>query len=601
MLKLPSAPNDDRQIRIVSVEFRNYKALTHYSVKLQRTNILVGPNNCGKSTIIGAFKALAAALRRAKGKAPIIIMGPDGRRYGHWISSESLPISIENVHSDYAEADTTITFALSNRNSLTLYFPKGGSCALLGDAHSVPLQGPSSFRKTFPLVVSIVPVLGPVEHKEPLLALETVQRDLMTHRASRHFRNYWYYHPDGFDEFSALVRDSWPGMDIQPPELTDYRDNTLSMFCLESRMTRELFWAGFGFQVWCQLLTHIGRARDSNILVIDEPEIYLHADLQRQLVSILRELGQDVLLATHSTEIMAEADPAEILLVDKKKRTAERLKSVERLQQALADVGSVQNITLTRLARSRKVLFVEDEQDFKILRFFARLIGLQGIVAGFEITPVKSGGFSSWTKVSALGWGLEKALGEQLSLGVIYDRDYYCNEEIDEIILELKKTVQFAHVHARKEIENYLLHPDVLDRALRAAVSDRAQRAHEEVPEVSAVVAELLKKITDKHKTAVQGQYLSKRLEFFRRKSVNQATIATSTLNEFERKWESIETRLALVPGKEVLAEFRQAIAERYGVSLSESRIISAYRKEEIPSDLSDFLLALEKFRTAAI
>jgi hypothetical protein len=371
------------------------------------------------------------------------------------------------------------------------------------------------------------------------------------------------------------------------------------MFCLESRMTRELYWAGFGFQVWCQLLTHIGRGKDTNIVVIDEPEIYLHADLQRQLISILRDLGQDVLLATHSTEIMAEADPSEILLVDKKKRSAERLKNVERLQQALDQVGSVQNITLTRLARSRKVLFVEDEHDFKILRLFARVLGLPGIVAGFEITPVKSGGFSSWKKVSALGWGLEKALGQQLSVGAVYDRDYYCDEEVAQITSELRKTVQLAHVHGRKEMENYLLQPDVLDRALRGAVSDRSQRAGEATPEVETVTTELLN-ITEKHKTAVQGQYVGKRVDFFRGKSVDPATIATKALNEFGPKWECIKTRLELVPGKEVLAELRQSISDRYGVTLSDSRIISSYRKEEIASDLSVFLSALDQFRTAA-
>ncbi len=592
------SPDDERPVRVVAVEFRNYKALKHYSLRLQRTNILVGPNNCGKSTIIGAFKALSAALRRAKGRAPEVIKGPDGRRYGHWVSAESLPISIENVHSDYAEADTTIVFELSNRNSLQLYFPKDGTCALLAEAHAVPLSTAQAFRKAFPFTVSIVPVLGPVEHKESLLAIETVQRDLMTHRASRHFRNYWHHFPDGFEEFAALVRATWPAMDIQKPEVTDYREATLSMFCLEHRITRELYWAGFGFQVWCQLLTHIGRARRSNILVIDEPEIYLHADLQRQLVSILRDLDQDVVLATHSTEIMAEAEPSEILLVDKNRRSAERLKNVETLQQALDQVGSLQNITLTRLARSRKVVFVEDDHDFKILRLFARALGLPGIVAGFEITPVKSGGFSSWRKVSALGWGLEKALGAQLSLGAVYDRDYYCNEEITEIIAELKKTVQLAHVHSRKEMENYLLNPAVLDRALRAAITDRAQRSDERIPESESVAAEL-QRITDKHKTAVQGQYVGKRVDFFRGKAVDPATVATRALDEFGPRWQDLQTRLELVPGKEVLAELRQSISERYSVSLSDNRIVSAYRKDEIPPDLVGFLNALERFRVS--
>src|ERR1035437_9418714 len=129
MLKF-GAEIHDTPVRIVAVEFRNYKALSHYSIRLQRTNILVGPNNCGKSTIIGAFKALSAALRRSKGKAPTVITGPEGRRYGHWVPGDSIPISIENVHSDYADSDTTITFEFSNRNSLMLYFSKDGACAL---------------------------------------------------------------------------------------------------------------------------------------------------------------------------------------------------------------------------------------------------------------------------------------------------------------------------------------------------------------------------------------------------------------------------------------------------------------------------------------
>jgi hypothetical protein len=79
---------------------------------------------------------------------------------------------------------------------------------------------------------------------------------------------------------------------------------------------------------------------------------------------------------------------------------------------------------------------------------------------------------------------------------------------------------------------------------------------------------------------------------------VDPATVATRALNEFGPKWENIRTRLELVPGKDVLAELRQSLSERYGVSLSDNRIVASYRKEEIPSDISDFLVRLEQFRT---
>lgn len=177
--------------------------------------------------------------------------------------------------------------------------------------------------------------MGPVEQEEEVLKVETVQRDLGTHRASRHFRNYWHHFPDGFEEFSQLVARTWPGMEIERPERRGI-SSKLSMFCKEKRITRELFWSGFGFQIWCQLLTHISRARDASILVVDEPEVYLHPDVQRQLLELLRTIGPDILLATHSSEVISDADPSEIALIDKTKRSAERLRDIEGVQHALS-------------------------------------------------------------------------------------------------------------------------------------------------------------------------------------------------------------------------------------------------------------------------
>ena len=80
--------------------------------------------------------------------------------------------------------------------------------------------------------------------------------------------------------------------------------------------------------------------------------------MQRQLLGILRDANPDILLATHSVEILGEADPAEILLVDKTKQSTRRLRDIEEVQQAIENIGSVQNLTLTELARNRRLLFV---------------------------------------------------------------------------------------------------------------------------------------------------------------------------------------------------------------------------------------------------
>jgi predicted ATPase len=50
---------------------------------------------------------------------------------------------------------------------------------------------------------------------------------------------------------------------------------------------RELFWAGDGMQIWLQILFHAYRQRRVDTLVLDEPDVFLHPDLQRRLIHIL--------------------------------------------------------------------------------------------------------------------------------------------------------------------------------------------------------------------------------------------------------------------------------------------------------------------------
>lgn len=589
-------------VTITSVEFREFKAFRHYSVKLQRMNILVGPNNCGKSTILGAFRALVAGIRRARARNPERLLAPDGLEWGYTISPDTLPISIENVHTDYAEKDTTVKFRLSNGNRLVLYFPheEDRGCILIPQTDGKPISSTTAFRKAFPITIAMVPVLGPVEHDEVILAEETVRRDLATHRASRQFRNHWYHYPEGFDEFARIVSKTWPGMAVEAPRRVDSVSNKLVMFCLEKRIPRELYWAGFGFQIWCQLLTHVARAGDDTVLIIDEPEVYLHPDVQRQLLGILRDLGPDIIIATHSTEIMADADPSEILLIDKSRRAAERLRDVEGVQAAMDLVGSVQNITLTQLARNRRVLFVEGLNDFRILRRFAHRLCLVELSSGIDLTPVESGGFSSWERIRSLSWGLERTLGASLHIGAIFDRDYWCPEEVNAILAELNLHLDFAHIHARKEIENYLLLPDVLERALKKALDERARRTREVMTQ-SESVCSILERITVPLRNPSQAQYIAKRTDYFGHSRRDHATITAETIELFDAKWEDIHTRMEIVPGKDVLRAFREDVQSKYSISLTDYRIIDECKLQEIPLDLIELLNRLEAYRVRQV
>jgi energy-coupling factor transporter ATP-binding protein EcfA2 len=583
-------------LTITSVLFKNYKALRNYSVAIQAVNILVGPNNSGKSTILSAFRILEYALRIAKSKSATHISTPDGYLYGHFLPITNMPSSIENVHSDYSEEESKIEFRLSNKGTFTIFFPINGECYFYWNIHGKPANTPSLFRKQFPITIQVIPVLGPIEQEEILVTPETIRRVSGTPGASRHFRNYWYANNDGFEKFKSLLEKTWPGMSIKPPELADFSTRRLTMFCSENRMDRELFWSGFGFQIWCQLLTHISRCEESNLIIIDEPEVYLHPDVQRQLLSILREANPDIIIATHSTEILSEADPSEILLIDKSKVSAKRLRDIEGVQQALDSIGSIQNITLTQLGRTRKIVFIEGAGDYKIIRRFAKKMGLENLASGSDLTPLESGGFSSWERVKSLAWGLKETLQADIKICAVYDHDYWCDEQILETEKTLNKELVFAHIHSRKEIENYLLVPDVLARAFEKAITEKEKRSDAALSNLEKM-EDILEKITSSERVIIQGQYIGKYNEHHKYSGRDAGTLTAEAISRFENKWTLLPTRMEIIPGKKILRSLRTYVESNFGITLTNIKIIDEFRQNEVPGDLIVLLNKLDLYR----
>ncbi|WP_177412464.1 ATP-dependent nuclease [Pseudomonas cavernicola] len=580
------------------MKFTNFKALENYSVSFQETNILVGPNNAGKSTVISAFRILDVAMKKARRLKAERVPLPEGRSgYGHRIPEQQISVSLENVATDYNGDDSRIEFRLTNRNKLFLFFPSEGGCILHWETGGSNVTTPLKFKIEFPISVQVVPVLGPLEHEEAYVNEDTVKHSLNTHRACRHFRNYWHYFDEGWIEFSEMVSTTWPGMSISKPEL-DTSNRKLSMFVSENRIDREIYWSGFGFQIWCQLLTHLFRAGSATLVVIDEPEIYLHPDVQRQLLNILRNLSSDVILATHSVEIMGEADPSEILLVNKGKRSAKRLKDIEGVQLALESLGSAQNITLTHLARTKKIVFVEGMSDYKTIRRFAKNLGFQELSSGNDLTAFESGGFSSWERIKSFAWGVKNTIDVNMKLFAIYDRDYYCQEQLDGILSDLVAELSHAHIHDRKEMENYFLNLEVLDRVLDKQIVLRNRRADSEVVKATSA-SELVEEITKALKVPAQSQYIARRLDHCKGKSVDSSTVSQVAIEEFEDIWADLNRRMYVVPGKTTLRLLRDKVQGLYGVSLTDVQIIDEFKPEEVPADLVFLIKKLEEFRVS--
>jgi hypothetical protein len=174
----------DAIIRINRIIFRNFKALADFSLSLRDVNLLVGPNNSGKSTIISALRVLDNGVRFARTRAPTQVFIGDEAKIGYRLPEDSIPISLENIHTNYDATESRVTFQLSNQNKLHLIFPADGGCILLPEVPYHPVLTAAAFKRHFPLVLTVVPVLGPLEHREARREKSTVAAALSSHRAS---------------------------------------------------------------------------------------------------------------------------------------------------------------------------------------------------------------------------------------------------------------------------------------------------------------------------------------------------------------------------------------------------------------------------------
>src|SRR5947207_8159001 len=138
------------QEHFTSVRFHHFKAFREFSLTLDRFNILVGPNNSGKSTILGAFRILAEAIRKASAKSPTLVQGPHGDTRGYQVSLGNIPVATENVFYDYNEEQpASVSFRISTGDHMTLFFPERGICNLICETSGRPITSPSTFRQHF--------------------------------------------------------------------------------------------------------------------------------------------------------------------------------------------------------------------------------------------------------------------------------------------------------------------------------------------------------------------------------------------------------------------------------------------------------------------
>ncbi|WP_083518805.1 ATP-dependent nuclease [Serinicoccus chungangensis] len=563
----------------------NFRAFEKFSVTFGAGAYLVGPNNAGKSTILTALRTIDVLLRYAHARKPEGARQYENRTvFTYPVNLRDFPSLRDSVRHEFGGAEARLEVSWKSTASITVVWPEerpGSDDApffFLQRLPGMPVTTVKQARDAFP-PLGIIPVLAPIEHSEELLDEKYVRQNVTGRLSSRHFRN----------QLRLMKEDGSLGafLDWAAPWMTDVSIESLEegmnggryelhLFCREeeSRVPKELVWAGDGIQIWLQLLYHIYRVRESSTIVLDEPEVYLHPDLQRRLVGLLESTGRQVVLATHSSEVVAEADARHIFLVDKSRRAARRPKREADLEILSQMLGTAFNVRLARALRSRGAIFVEG-QDMTLLRRFAQTLGLLNIAHERNLTVIPLKGYTHWGQVDAFSWLAQEMLPDALRIGVVLDRDYRTDETVSDVLASLEDKEIVAHVWRRKEIESYVVTPSVISRKSGAPLED---------------VESWLDEITDGMREDVHSRQLDEHIRTEKGPKNHQVSVIGKFLPIFDEKWKDPAYRRAFAPPKQILSQLNAKLQEGEYKTVSSVGLARAHRIGEIDAEVRDLL-----------
>jgi hypothetical protein len=427
--------------------------------------------------------------------------------------------------------------------------------------------------------INILPQVAPLQAEETNLRDDYISEHYYTRLSSRHFRNQIFRSPDYFQDFKTLAEETWHGLRV---EAVQNNGNTLSMVVTDGDFAAEAAWMGHGLQMWLQTIWFVAKTPPDSTVVLDEPDVYMHPDLQRKLYRLITSRFAQAIVATHSVEIMAEADPSDILIINNKRKRSQYANSEPGVQILIDQLGGIHNVHLARLWNAKKVLLLEGK-DLGILKTFHGKLFPNADTPLDAIPNLSIGGWGGWAQAMGSSMALKNAVGDRITTYCIFDKDYHTTEEQTERYDQAKERTISLHIWERKEIENYLLDHNVIARLIK-------QRAKMTAPTPAAVQAFLLEACEEEKDTTFDAiaTHLGHQDKTLGPGGANKAARAL-----LDQHWQ--QDKLHLVGGKTLLSRLSTWTQEQYKTTIGPMAIAKAFTANEVPAEMREIITTIEE------
>ena len=598
---LPS-PTTGYRTRLSRIHIENWRSFKSLDFQLTDFNIIVGTNNSGKSSILQAIN-LAFQLFRVTGAfergflkgvarvVPDFVFPPVSDILSLWYNKrtstgkEYIPIvfEVELTNGDIYEFQIRRLYGQPNMRmtkyptskkqgdvesilrSAPVLVPSFSGVIAKEEYRSLVRRGTLASEGRFNEILRNI--ILDVKNREPK-RLETLSNLLATH-------------------FGVSFTDVHHDPDSEEFITTNYKESDIELDIISS---------GSGSLQIIQILSYIFLT-SPGVVLLDEPDAHLHPSLQRKLIDFIIDLSTtnkiQTIIATHSKEIINYVDPALICAVAKGETKVTRFTDYPNVVSLLSSLGSIDNIDLALLLRYRKCVFVEGKGD-KMLKRFASILGSKVFEGENQVIIFCLDGKGNIDRYGDFVKVLESFLNTGVRNLFIRDRDFMNDEILEEFNDEYVLKKLNVHILDRKEIENYLVVPALLQRVVK---TEYEKRHNKQLDFSAEEVTEMLDKACESARQDLLFSVQDKILKFLRRRDekIDTSTAGKRAAQYIESMWTDLDSKLRVCPGEVILSSFTAQCQQKFQVSFSISTLLFMMKPSEISVEIKELVGKLEK------
>lgn len=503
---------------------------------------------------------------------------PVGKNYGIRINVDKLKIDLRGIVYLYEDKVAKVEAHFENGCKVQIMANEELAYAFLYTPEMKAIKNKSKAAEYNFNTIKILPQIGLIKENERCLESERVINYRDTYLSSRHFRNeVMLFYNEYWEDFKKLAESTWEGLKLISLNYRIEESDFIRLMVSDGHFMAEIGLMGSGLQMWLQIIWFLCRTQENCTIILDEPDVYMHPDLQRKVLMLVRKYFKQVIIATHSVEIISEVEPSNIIMIDKKNRKMQYANSLLAVQQIVEYIGGQQNLSLIRIGLKKKCLFVEGK-DIKLLsKVYKKLYPNAETDLG-ELPCVSLGGFKRLPEAFGAANLFYKETGNGIKCMAIVDKDYYPEDLLANLEEKARANHLNLHIWRKKEIENYLIVPQMLYRLAKAESNGDTYESFRIK----------LERVLDEFENEVHDQYLEQMMRY--RTGIALSTCSADVRKIMQEKWNGLDGKIEMVSGKKAITKINIWLKKEYGINSSYDKMIKELRNEEICDEIVEVL-----------